>query len=122
MDLVAGAMGSLLPKLCELLKEEYSLHSRAKNQVRSLALELESAHAALRKLAAVPPDQLDEQVRVWAREVREASYDMEPGGRTRRLPGARGRRRRRRAGPGKRPVQGPPGEDGQATQQEHGST
>ena len=39
--------------------------------------ELESIQAALHKVAAVPWDQLDEQVKVWARQVRDASYDME---------------------------------------------
>ncbi|OEL27964.1 hypothetical protein BAE44_0011017 [Dichanthelium oligosanthes] len=34
-------------------------------------------HAALRKVAQVRPDELDELVLLWARDVREASYDME---------------------------------------------
>jgi hypothetical protein len=46
-------------------------------QIESLKNELESAHAALRTVSEVPPEQLDPQVRLWAREVREASYDME---------------------------------------------
>nr|CAB3462240.1 unnamed protein product [Digitaria exilis] len=77
MDLVAGAMSSLVPKLWEIIKDEYGLQKGVRKEARSLAQELESAHAALRKVAEVPPDLLDEQVRVWARELREASYDME---------------------------------------------
>ncbi|XP_066334283.1 disease resistance protein Pik-2-like [Miscanthus floridulus] len=77
MELVTGAMGSLIPKLKDLLKEEYKLQTGVKDQVRSLKLELESAHAALHKVAKVRPDQLDELVKIWAREVQEASYDME---------------------------------------------
>ncbi|XP_062181832.1 disease resistance protein PIK6-NP-like [Phragmites australis] len=77
MDLVTGAMGNLAPKLLQLLQDEYKLQTGVREQVQSLSKELESIHAALRKVAAVPWDQLDEQVKVWAREVREASYDME---------------------------------------------
>jgi len=77
MELVTGAMGSLLPKLGELLKEEYGLQKGVKKKIESLSRELTVVHAVLRKIGDVPPDQLDELVRLWASEVREASYDME---------------------------------------------
>uniref|UniRef100_A0ACD5VAF6 Uncharacterized protein n=1 Tax=Avena sativa TaxID=4498 RepID=A0ACD5VAF6_AVESA len=77
MNLVSGAMGSLLPKLIELVKDEYKLPKIVKEGVRSLEKEMKSMHAALRKVAEVPRDQLDEQVNLWAGEVRELSFDME---------------------------------------------
>ncbi|KAF8714055.1 hypothetical protein HU200_028050 [Digitaria exilis] len=77
MDLVAGAMGNLAPKLLQLLQDEYKLQKGLRDEVKSLAQELESTHVALCKVAQVPPDQLDPQVKLWARDVREASYDME---------------------------------------------
>ena len=58
-DLVTGATGSLISKLGELLKEDYNLQNGVKEQVESLSRELESAHAALRKVGEVPLDQLD---------------------------------------------------------------
>ncbi|CAL5032934.1 unnamed protein product [Urochloa decumbens] len=76
-DLVMGAMSSIMPKLCQLLEEEYNLQTRVKERIRSLMLELELVQAALGKVAEVPWDQLDKQVQIWARHVREASYDME---------------------------------------------
>ncbi|WVZ48960.1 hypothetical protein U9M48_000345, partial [Paspalum notatum var. saurae] len=76
-DLVMGAMPSLIPKLTELLKEEYNLQTGMKERIRSLTVELEHSQAALCKVAQVPWDELDEQVKLWAREVRESSYDME---------------------------------------------
>jgi disease resistance protein RPM1 len=72
MDLVAGALGKLPSKLLELLRDEYKLQTSVKDQIRRITRELESMHAALRKLA-----ELDELVLLWARDVREASYDME---------------------------------------------
>jgi len=66
MSVVTGALGSLALKLLQLLHDEYKLHS-----------ELESIYAFLGEVAEVPWDRLNGQVKVWAREVREASYDME---------------------------------------------
>ena len=77
MELAVRAMGSLLPKLCELLKEEYGLQKGVKKKVQILSRELEAAHAVLREISDMPPDQLNALVRLWARDVREASYDME---------------------------------------------
>ncbi|VAH12527.1 unnamed protein product [Triticum turgidum subsp. durum] len=70
-------MGSLLPKLGQLLMDEYNLHKRVKKDVEFLRKELESMHAALIKVGEVPPDQLDGQVKLWADEVRDLSYNME---------------------------------------------
>ncbi|CAD6252440.1 unnamed protein product [Miscanthus lutarioriparius] len=77
MDLVAGAVGSIVTKLGELLHGEYKLQKGLPEQIEYLKNELESAHTALRNLGETPPEQLGPQVRLWAREVREASYDME---------------------------------------------
>uniref|UniRef100_A0A453AA75 Disease resistance N-terminal domain-containing protein n=1 Tax=Aegilops tauschii subsp. strangulata TaxID=200361 RepID=A0A453AA75_AEGTS len=77
MDLATGAIGDLLPKLVELLKGEYKLKENVREGVLSLEREMRSMHAALRKVAEVPRDQLDEKVKLWAGEVREVSFDME---------------------------------------------
>ncbi|CAL5067141.1 unnamed protein product [Urochloa decumbens] len=74
---VAGAMGNLGPKLLQLLQDEYKLQKNLRDEVKSLAQELESTHVALCKVAEVPHDKLDPQVKLWARHMREASYDME---------------------------------------------
>jgi vacuolar-type H+-ATPase subunit I/STV1 len=77
MDLATGAMGSLLPKLVELLNEKYKLQKGIKKDVKLLERELRSMHAALSKVADMPRDQLDELVKIWADDVRDLSYDME---------------------------------------------
>ncbi|KQJ92524.1 putative disease resistance RPP13-like protein 3 [Brachypodium distachyon] len=77
MELATGAMSSLLPKLAELLQKEYNLQTGLKTDVQSLSRELESIEVALAKVAEVPLDQLDKQVRLWARNVKQLSYEME---------------------------------------------
>ncbi|CAL4991183.1 unnamed protein product [Urochloa decumbens] len=77
MELGTGAIASLLPKLIELLKDEYALHKGVRKKIKHLSRELESIHAVLCNVGEVPPDQLGELVKLWARDVRELSYDME---------------------------------------------
>ena len=68
---------TLLPKLAKLLQDEYKLHKGARKGIEFLHGELEAMRAALRKIGVVPREQLDDLQRIWARDVRELSYDME---------------------------------------------
>lgn len=77
MDFATGAMGSLLNKLGEMLKEEYNLQRGVKGQVRSVRRELESTQTALVKIGKVPRGELDEQIKLWSDEIREVTYQME---------------------------------------------
>jgi hypothetical protein len=78
MDLVkGGVIGILITKLDELARKEYGPQKGVKKKIEKLSRELRAVHAVLRKIGDVPPDQIDELVRLWVRDIREASYDME---------------------------------------------
>ncbi|XBJ06831.1 hypothetical protein VPH35_012441 [Triticum aestivum] len=77
MEVVTGAMGSLLPKLGKLLMDEYKLHKGVKENIEDLRKELESMNAALVKIDKMPRDQLDRQDKLWVDDVRELSYKTE---------------------------------------------
>lgn len=75
MEVVTGAMSTLLPKLAALLTDAYKLQNSLRGEIMFLKAELESMQAALERVAAVPA--ADNQIRIWARDVRELSYDIE---------------------------------------------
>lgn len=72
-----GAIGSVLPRLAELLKEEYKLQKGVKNDVESLSRELAAMHIALERVAKVPREMVELDVKLWASNVRELSYAIE---------------------------------------------
>jgi hypothetical protein len=79
MEVVTGAIGSLLPKLVNLLEEEYGLQTRVRGEIVFLKAELESMQTALLKISETPPidEPPDIQANLWARDVRELSYELE---------------------------------------------
>ncbi|XP_047052938.1 disease resistance protein RGA5-like [Lolium rigidum] len=77
MEIAMVALRPALSKLGDLLVGEFTLEKRVRKGIESLVRELTLMHAALRKVAKVPPDQLDEGVKIWAGNVRDLSYQME---------------------------------------------
>ncbi|KAG2559421.1 hypothetical protein PVAP13_8NG309755 [Panicum virgatum] len=77
MEFATGALGTLLPKLGQLLQDEYNLQEGAKKNIEFLTRELQSIEAALCSVGELPPEQVSELVKIWAHDARELSYDME---------------------------------------------
>ena len=77
MEFATGALGTLLPKLGQLLQDEYNLQEGAKKNIEFLSRELQSIEAALCSVGELPPEQVGELVKIWAHDARELSYDME---------------------------------------------
>uniref|UniRef100_A0A0E0LUK4 Disease resistance N-terminal domain-containing protein n=1 Tax=Oryza punctata TaxID=4537 RepID=A0A0E0LUK4_ORYPU len=63
MEVMTGSMGTLLPKLDQLLKDEY-MQAGVRKKINFLLRELESVHAILRMIGEVPWEQLDESVKL----------------------------------------------------------
>ncbi|XP_044459973.1 disease resistance protein RGA5 isoform X4 [Triticum aestivum] len=76
-NLVTGAFSSLLPKILELLNDKYDLRMDIKKNIESLYKELEGMQAVLHDLARREQAQLDAVVMIWAKEVRDLSYNVE---------------------------------------------
>ncbi|RLM70321.1 hypothetical protein C2845_PM17G10090 [Panicum miliaceum] len=75
-DVVTGVMATLLPKLGELLAEEYQLQAGVRGDLAFLRAELESMEAALLRISEATVDRPPgAQDRLWARELRELTYD-----------------------------------------------
>jgi hypothetical protein len=77
MEVVTGALPSLLPKLADLLVGEYNLQKEVKWGIRFLQTELEAMKAALEEMSETPADKLNRVDKIWARDVKELSYDIE---------------------------------------------
>ena len=77
MELALGAMAGLAPKLGDLLMAEYVVQKGLKPDIVSLSDELVMMHAALVDASRIPPDQLTEVQKLWARKVRELAFDTE---------------------------------------------
>ncbi|TVU25384.1 hypothetical protein EJB05_27878 [Eragrostis curvula] len=75
MEIVTGAISTLLPKLAALLTGEYNLQRNLRSDIRFLTTELESMQAAIERVSEAPVT--DKLVKIWARDVRELSYDIE---------------------------------------------
>jgi disease resistance protein RPM1 len=78
MVFAMGALGTLLPKLGQLVQDEYKLQKGVKKDIEFVSRELD---AALRNVGEVPPEQLREQV--------YKGIVLRHGGHRRLLPGAR---------------------------------
>lgn len=77
MELAATALNGLLPKLGSLLVGEYNLQKRVRGEIRFLKDEMERMQAALNDLSKQPADRVSDLDKLWARDLKELSYDIE---------------------------------------------
>ncbi|XP_012703795.1 putative disease resistance RPP13-like protein 3 isoform X2 [Setaria italica] len=77
MEVVTGALPSVITKLAHLAAGEYNLQKGLNGEIKFLQKELESMKGALEDISKNPPDQLPNGEKIWAGNVRELSYDIE---------------------------------------------
>ncbi|EAY81277.1 hypothetical protein OsI_36457 [Oryza sativa Indica Group] len=75
VEIVTGAISTLLPKLGEVLRKEYQLHKTVRGEIMFLMAELERMQAAILEISE--SDEPNKLVKLWVRDVRELSYDIE---------------------------------------------
>ena len=71
----AGALKPVLGKLATLLGDEYKCFRRVRKEIGFLSHELTAMEAFLQKMSM--EEEPDVQDKVWMKEVRELSYDIE---------------------------------------------
>jgi hypothetical protein len=77
MEPTMAAISTLLPKLGSLLTGEYKLQKGVRGEIRFLQAEMEMMQAALKKAFRQPPNEIDDVVKIWARDLKELCYDIE---------------------------------------------
>ncbi|KAF8673410.1 hypothetical protein HU200_048974 [Digitaria exilis] len=77
MEVVTGALPSIITKLTILATGEYNLQNGLKGEIKFLQEELTAMKGALEDVAKVPAEKLPNGDEIWARNVRELSYDIE---------------------------------------------
>ncbi|KQJ88226.1 hypothetical protein BRADI_4g16492v3 [Brachypodium distachyon] len=78
MEVVTGAMSTLLPKLVNLIKDEYCLQKKVRGEIMFLTAELERMEAALLEVSEAPIDHPPSKlVKLWAKDVKDLSYEIE---------------------------------------------
>lgn len=77
MELAKAALASLAPKLGKLLEDEYGNQTGLEDKIVMLSTEFATIHAVLDDASRVPMDQLTEVDKLWVRQARELSYEIE---------------------------------------------
>ncbi|KAG2563584.1 hypothetical protein PVAP13_8KG264200 [Panicum virgatum] len=77
MEVVTGALPSVIKKLAGVAAGEYNLQKGLKGEIKFLQEELESMKGTLEDISRTPADQLLNKDKIWSRNVRELSYDIE---------------------------------------------
>ncbi|KAF8754011.1 hypothetical protein HU200_011552 [Digitaria exilis] len=77
MEIITGALPSVITKLTDLATGEYNLQKGLKNDIKFLQEELMAMKGALEDISKVPPHQLPNGDDIWATNVRDLSYDIE---------------------------------------------
>jgi hypothetical protein len=77
MELAKLALNSALSKLRELLISEFKLQKGVRGEIMFLEAEMEGIQAVLNKVSNLPAHQIDDIIKIWVRDLRELSYDME---------------------------------------------